>query len=104
MLDRRVNDAIPGVPYAVPVETMGDRIRRLREAQGLTQPALAELCGVTKGAVSQWELGGTQNIKLEPWLKLIAALHTSAEYLLRGETPSSSGRYKTVKKPPDSGS
>ena len=84
------------------METMGDRIRRLREGQNLTQLELAKECGVTKGAVSQWELGGTQNIKLKSWLKLLATLHTTAEYLVSGETPASStGRYKAVRKPPD---
>ena len=68
----------------------------------MTQLQLATQLGVTKGAVSQWELGGTQNIKLKTWLKLLEVLHTTAEYLVSGATPaSSSGRYKTLKKPPE---
>ncbi len=31
------------------------RIREARLAAGLTQPALARACGVTRAAVSQWE-------------------------------------------------
>lgn len=81
------------------MESMGDRIRKRREGQSLTQAQLAKICGVTKAAVSAWELGNTKNIKLEPWLKLLAALHTSAEYLVKGETPSSSGRYRALRKP-----
>jgi transcriptional regulator with XRE-family HTH domain len=98
MIDRHVNDAVPDVPYAIPMESMGERIRRLREGQNLTQLQLAKICGVTKAAVSAWELGSTKNIKLEPWMKLIAALHTTAEYLLKGEKPSSaSGRYRALR-------
>ncbi|MDQ3342190.1 MAG: helix-turn-helix domain-containing protein [Actinomycetota bacterium] len=31
--------------------------RRLRVAAGLTQAEVAEVCGVTQGAVSHWEAG-----------------------------------------------
>ena len=34
---------------------IGDRIRSERERLGLTQPEFAELVGVSKGAISQWE-------------------------------------------------
>lgn len=38
----------------------GQRLRELREAAGLSQSKLAELTGVTRNAVSQWEAGETQ--------------------------------------------
>lgn len=38
----------------------GQRLRELREAVGLSQSKLAELTGVTRNAVSQWEAGETQ--------------------------------------------
>lgn len=38
----------------------GQRLRDLREAAGLSQSKLAELTGVTRNAVSQWEAGETQ--------------------------------------------
>ncbi|MGD9667793.1 MAG: helix-turn-helix domain-containing protein [Hyphomicrobiaceae bacterium] len=38
----------------------GQRLRDLREAAGLSQAKLAELTGVTRNAVSQWEAGETQ--------------------------------------------
>jgi transcriptional regulator with XRE-family HTH domain len=60
---------------------------------------LATLVGVTKGAVSQWELGGVKNVKLETFLKLVEVLATTAEYLVSGSTPSSSGRYRALRKP-----
>lgn len=38
----------------------GHKLRELREAVGLSQTKLAELTGVTRNAVSQWEAGETQ--------------------------------------------
>ena len=35
--------------------TMGERIKQLRKENGMTQTALAETLGVTKGTVSTWE-------------------------------------------------
>lgn len=102
MLDSYVKDAIPLVPYAVPMETMGERIRQRREGQGLTQLQLAKLVGVTKGAVSQWELGGTKNIKLVTFLKLVEVLHTSTDYLVSGATPGAASRYRAFRSPPES--
>lgn len=85
MLNIEVKHAEQSNLYAVPLmETMGARIRRLREAKGLTQPALAELCGVTKSAVSQWEDESTANIKLEPFLRLCEHLGTDPRYLVWG--------------------
>lgn len=46
-----------------------DRIKEAREAKGLTQPQLAELCGVTRQAVYYWESG-----KREPSLRVFACL------------------------------
>lgn len=85
MLNPLVKDAGPVVAYASRMETMGDRIRQLRVARGLTQPELAELCGVTKSAVSQWEDGSTTDIKLIPFLKLLDTLKTDGRYLVYGE-------------------
>lgn len=85
MLNMNIKDAVPEVPYAyLRMETMGDRIRLLREARRLTQEQLAKIVGVTKSAISQWEDGSTQNIKLEPFLRLCEALTTDAVYLVRG--------------------
>ena len=35
--------------------TMGERIKELRKENGMTQTALAEALGITKGTVSTWE-------------------------------------------------
>jgi transcriptional regulator with XRE-family HTH domain len=105
MLNSSVKDAGPHVAYAVEqMETMADRIKRLREAQGLTQTQLGELAGgVTRSAVSQWEDGSTANIKLEVFLALCAALKTDPHYLVYGpdrgpDNPdtSSTGRFRRL--------
>lgn len=85
MLNRAVNHALPGLAYAVPaMETMGEQIRSLRQARGLTQVDLARAVGVTKSAVCQWEDGSTQNIRLAHFMALLRALGTDAPYLIWG--------------------
>lgn len=66
------------------METMGERIRTLREAKRLTQDQLGKLVGVSKSAVSQWELDATANIKLPVFLKLVDVLGTDPHYLVFG--------------------
>jgi transcriptional regulator with XRE-family HTH domain len=97
MLNFRVKDAGPDVDYAKSaMETMGDRIRVLREARKLTQEQLGKLVGVSKSAVSQWEDGSTKNIKLVTFLALLEALRTDHEYLVYGAGRQASGRSKGV--------
>ena len=85
MLNLAVQDAVPAYLYAACLmETMGDRIKTLREARKHTQESLAKAVGVTKSAVSQWEAGSTKNIKLETFLNLLRVLRTDHEYLVYG--------------------
>jgi transcriptional regulator with XRE-family HTH domain len=85
MLNAQVKDALPTYAYAVrPMETMGDRIKALRQARRLSQEGLGNAVGVTKSAVSQWEGGATQNIKLKTFLALLEVLRTDYEYLVYG--------------------
>jgi transcriptional regulator with XRE-family HTH domain len=88
------------------VETMGDRIRFLRESKGWTQDELAARltarnARVSGNAVSQWERGETQNIKLRAFLALVDELGTSHEYLVHGPSdPSSrdnSGKFRRLR-------
>lgn len=92
MLDFAVNHAAQDSGYAIPMETMGDRIRYLRGVKGHSQTQLGKLCGVTKGAVSQWELGSTANIKLATFLKLCDALGARPEYLIFGSARAGGGK------------
>src|SRR5688572_16324235 len=88
MLDLAVNNVCPTFAYCRTVETMGERIKRLRVARNLTQSELAKRCQVTKQAVSHWESGLTANIKLTTFLCLLDTLDTDAEYLVWGPTRS----------------
>lgn len=47
---------MPSIPVYSP-ESVGRRIRFIREAFGWSQPQLGEICGVRKNAVSNWENG-----------------------------------------------
>ena len=58
-----------------------DIIKDIRKQKGLSQKALADLCGVHQTAVSQWEKGRTTP-DLDSLKKLAAALGVSAEVLL----------------------
>lgn len=83
------------------METMGDRIRRLREAKGWTQRELADRVGVTEAAVSQWERGETKNIKNLNFAALLEELGTTQEYLLFG--PDGRARAGKQRKPRPAG-
>lgn len=89
MVTNGVNHARRLASYTTPMETIGDRIRQQREAKLLSQQRLADLLGVTKAAVSHWELGRTANIKNLTFSQLEKILGVSQEYLLYG--PSSRG-------------
>ena len=39
--------------------TLGEKIKELRKARGLSQEELAEQINVSRQAVSKWELGGS---------------------------------------------
>jgi len=60
----------------------GDKIRRCREAQGLTQLYLATVVGVTTDTISRWENRRSPTIKRENALKLAESLGMALEELL----------------------
>ena len=84
MLNHAVKHARQKTVYSDGMEQMGDRIKQLRVARGMTQEQLGAVCGVTKSAVCQWEIGSTANIKLQAFLKLCEALQTDPQYLIWG--------------------
>jgi transcriptional regulator with XRE-family HTH domain len=65
-------------------ESMGKRIRTLRESKQLTQTELANMVGVAKTTVSAWETGYADNIRLPALHRLLEVLGTSLGYLLYG--------------------
>jgi transcriptional regulator with XRE-family HTH domain len=46
--------AVQGI---VPEWTLGDRLRKAREASGLNQTELAEITGISRRSISKYELG-----------------------------------------------
>ena len=77
------------------MENQSDRIKALRKEKGLTQQKLADLCGVKRPAVSQWESDPRVKITGQNLAKLCRALDVSASYILEGrespERPANAG-------------
>lgn len=63
--------------------SIGKRIRQLRGAHKLNQDKLAEICGATKSAVSQWESDATRPT-LANIIALQARLGFSMDWLISG--------------------
>lgn len=66
------------------MDSIKERIKKLRKDNKLTQDRFGELCGVTKSAVSQWESGGTAP---DPAKLLLLRDHLafSIDYILTGK-------------------
>jgi len=63
---------------------VGQRIRKCRKAQGMTQADLEEVSGVSQNHISNLECG-VSNLGLAALEKLAPALHVTREYLRTGE-------------------
>ena len=81
------------------MERINDRIKRLRDQAGMSQGELARVVGVTRPAVSKWENGDTENLKLSNIVKLCQIFCLSADELIGGDLaldrPSGSHRHAT---------
>ena len=67
------------------IETIGQRIRRIRIAKGLTQDDLAKLVGYSNRSTINKIESGAHNIDHEKILKIAYMLKVPAGYLLTGE-------------------
>lgn len=56
----------------------------LRIARNMTQRDVAKHCQVTPAAVSAWELGETENVRLATFMRLVECLGTDFAYLIYG--------------------
>lgn len=65
------------------METVGDRIRKLRQDKRLTLDQLSERTGISKGFLSDAE-NGNRNVSSQNLLKIANELNASLDYLLRG--------------------
>jgi transcriptional regulator with XRE-family HTH domain len=81
------------------VETIGDRIKKIREKKGMTQERLADACDISKGFLSDVE-NNKRNIGSQKLLSIANTLGASLEYLLRG-APSKTEEAESVVIPPE---
>lgn len=66
------------------METIGDRIARLRRERRLSQQQVADAARVSRVAVTKWERGATKNLKQENLLAICSLFGVSAEELISG--------------------
>lgn len=64
--------------------SIGARIRQLREQNGLSGEKFGEICGVTKGMVSQWE-SDTSTPPTDRLVELRKRLVFSMDWLINGD-------------------
>jgi len=69
------------------MDKVGDRLKRAREAAGLTQQQLAEKIGATRSAIAQVEGGMTNSLNAENLAKAAKELGKAAVWLANGEGP-----------------
>jgi transcriptional regulator with XRE-family HTH domain len=61
---------------------MGRRVKRLREAKGMSQRTLAAKAKVTQGLIHQLETGAVQDVRSQVVVKLAKALGVPVTELL----------------------
>jgi len=66
----------------MPPSTMGRRVKRLREAKGMSQRTLAAKAKVTQGLIHQLETGAIQDVRSQLVVKLAKALGVPVTELL----------------------
>jgi transcriptional regulator with XRE-family HTH domain len=74
---------------------VGQRLRAIRLAQGMSQEKLAELLGITQSNVSGLERG-VRSLTIHQVAKLASALGVSTDELLLGRSPNGSKRDQQV--------
>ncbi|MDR1409262.1 MAG: helix-turn-helix domain-containing protein [Oscillospiraceae bacterium] len=67
------------------LRAVGNRIRELREAKGVTQDDMASFLGTTRTTVAKWE-NGAQNFKSETIDRMARYFDCSIDFLLRGSS------------------
>ena len=65
--------------------TLGERIRSLRKARGMTQQELADKLHTTKQTIGKYEQGIVTNLPLSRISELAQALSTTPAYLMGWE-------------------
>lgn len=75
----------PGVIHNRGMETIGDRLRKLREARQLTQDQVAEKIGVRQGSYTQLETGKTKTPRSSNLAKYARLYGVDPEWLMTGK-------------------
>lgn len=70
--------------------TVGKRLRQLRISKGLTQTDIAEMLGMTKGAIQKYECGQIRNFKADTIKVLCEYFQVSPMYFIYDEIPNHS--------------
>lgn len=88
MLNARLSSTVSSrfriLPRMNATSTGSSRLKEARDAAGLSQAKLAELVGVSRAAVNQWENGDIKSLRPENLFKVARALNCSAEWLATG--------------------
>lgn len=75
--------------------SIGTRLRQLRKSKSWTQERIGEICGVTKGMVSQWELDESFP-PTDRLLKLQREIPFSFDWLFNGDAAYSTSDPKII--------
>jgi transcriptional regulator with XRE-family HTH domain len=85
MVDKRVNDGGRGVHLAFcDMDTIGMRVKGLRNSKDLSQEKLGAAIGVGKQTVSSWENDAVKNMELRHLFALADALNVDPRWLALG--------------------
>src|SRR6202789_3159111 len=71
-------------------QDIGTRIRAIRRERGMTQDELADLVGVSRSAVAQWETGRTGQVTGN-LSRIAGVLGVNVEYLMYGDDKRAAG-------------
>ncbi|GEO63973.1 helix-turn-helix domain-containing protein [Companilactobacillus nantensis] len=67
--------------------TRGQRLAKLRNSRGLSQPQFAEILNVSQSTVAMWE-SGKRNISNDDLVRIAQFFHVTTDYILgNNETP-----------------
>jgi transcriptional regulator with XRE-family HTH domain len=79
---------------------VGDRLRVAREVAGLSQDELAQLTGISRQTISNYELGASKKPK-PPYIAAIAlATHFNRNWIEHGTEPDGDGGGEPLRVPP----
>ncbi len=74
------------------MDTIATRIKKLREDRNLTQKQVADAVKVSRVAVTKWENGDTENLKLCNLLNICKLFDVSIEGLISGKDEPTQGK------------